>query len=111
MESGEFHVSPSVLGYLCHSPVGFTVLADGQPAEGDVHDGVPRRDQPVEQAERERHQEGVPVAATQRVWRFERDDLCYIEIRLLNIDGPCHVTHVHHVSCHSPCASDFQSQI
>ena len=44
------------------SPVCVVILSDGEVAEGDVHDGVPRGDEAVEQAERHSHQQGVAVA-------------------------------------------------
>ena len=47
---------------LAASPVCVVRLSDGESAEGDVHDGVPRGDEAVEQAERRSHQQRGPVA-------------------------------------------------
>ena len=62
----KWHFTSTLLSKPCTpeitSPVRIVCLADGQPAEGDVHDGVPRRDEAVKQAERQRHQQGVAVA-------------------------------------------------
>ena len=53
------------------SPVCVVRLSDGESAEGDVHDGVPRGDEAVEQAERRSHQQGGPVAARRKIIRVQ----------------------------------------